>query len=276
MCIRDRGTATNFIVTMNNTQAWDTGPANTFSEFSSTEWKRVSITGTTTSGSFNIHLGSSFNTGFSDTIQTGGTILIQDVRLQLTSSQTAIQDLVDQNTIAATSLTYASDGTFSFDGSSNYITVPHSADIQPVSGVITTIVWFKATGSNGQDNSILINKENEYEISAGGGNISLAFRPNWAWVGHTAFSLNTWYCVAVTYDQSYQKMYINGVERYSAALSGAMGAYTEPLKIGARGGAASTYAFFPGYISIVQIYNRGLSALEVLQNFNALRGRYGI
>ena len=31
-----------------------------------------------------------------------------------------------------------------------------------------------------------------------------------------------------------------------------------------------------GYVSSAQLYNRALSASEILQNFNALRGRYGI
>jgi hypothetical protein len=35
-------------------------------------------------------------------------------------------------------------------------------------------------------------------------------------------------------------------------------------------------AFFNGNVGNVQIYNRALSATEVQQNFNALRGRYGI
>jgi hypothetical protein len=34
--------------------------------------------------------------------------------------------------------------------------------------------------------------------------------------------------------------------------------------------------FFNGNISQVQIYNRALSATEVMQNFNAMRERYNI
>jgi hypothetical protein len=34
--------------------------------------------------------------------------------------------------------------------------------------------------------------------------------------------------------------------------------------------------FFTGNISIAQIYNRALSATEVLQNYNALKGRFGL
>jgi hypothetical protein len=170
-----------------------------------------------------------------------------------------------------------SNGGYVFNGSTNYISVPDSPSIRPTSGVITTIVWFKATGDNGINGSILINKENEYEISAGGGYITYAFRPNWAWVGNTAFSLNTWYCVAITYDQSYQRLYLNGVQQYSAALTGAIGnAYSDTLKIGARGGAAGTGSYFPGVIAKVQVYNRALSQTEITQNFNADRAKFGL
>lgn len=34
--------------------------------------------------------------------------------------------------------------------------------------------------------------------------------------------------------------------------------------------------FFLGKISTTQVYNRALSPTEIQQNFNALRGRYGI
>lgn len=270
------GTASNLIVTMNNTSAWNTGPSAVFAGLSSTEWTRISITGTTNTGSFNLHLGASFNTEVAATSQSAGTIFIQDVRLQLTGSQTTISDLMDQNTITASSLTYNSDDTFSFNGS-QYLSIPDNASIRPSSGYITTEVWFKATATGSQNGSILINKENEYEISAGGGYITYAFRPNWAWVGATAFNTNQNYCVTITYDQVNQKMYLNGVEVYSAALTGAIGnAYSDTLKIGARGGTGSTYDYFTGNIYNVKIYNRGLSASEVAQNFAAQRGRYGI
>jgi hypothetical protein len=192
------------------------------------------------------------------------------------SNTQALVDLTGQNTITATSLSYANDGTFSFNGS-QYLSIPDNASIRPSSGYITTEVWFKATATGSQNGSILINKENEYEISAGGGYITYAFRPNWAWVGATAFNTNQNYCVTITYDQVNQKMYLNGVEVYSAALTGAIGnAYSDTLKIGARGGTGSTYDYFTGNIYNVKIYNRGLSASEVAQNFAAQRGRYGI
>jgi hypothetical protein len=34
--------------------------------------------------------------------------------------------------------------------------------------------------------------------------------------------------------------------------------------------------YFNGYIGAWKIYNRALTSTEVTQNFNALRGRYGV
>jgi hypothetical protein len=34
--------------------------------------------------------------------------------------------------------------------------------------------------------------------------------------------------------------------------------------------------FFPGRIGSVNLYNRALTANEIRQNFNALKGRYGL
>jgi len=284
-----KGTATNLIVTMNNTQDWNTGPANTFSEFSSTEWKRVSITGTTTSGSFNIHLASSYNTGFRDTIQTGGTILIQDVRLQLTSSQTAIQDLVDQNTIAATSLTYASDGTFSFNyDTPNYITVPLASALNKTEGTMN--FWVYPTRYSG-GNGYFVNRED-----------ATANAVDWFWIGpysdtfyfrlgngsdccsndlsfgsvSTVIPINTWTNMCFTWKSNgTSAIYKNGNLVTSRSLGNVPN--TNPASNGRIGlGHGNGPSYFDGKMPIVQIYNRQFTAGEVLQNFNALRGRYGI
>ena len=114
-------------------------------------------------------------------------------------------------------------------------------------------------------------------MSAGGGYISYAFRPNWAWVGNTAFNTNQWYHTMLTYDQQYQRLYINGVEVYSAALSGAIGnVYSNDLRIGARGAPGAPGSLFNGSIPVVKVYNRALTADEVTQNFSAQRNRFGI
>jgi hypothetical protein len=168
-------------------------------------------------------------------------------------------------------------GAFYFNGSNAYVNITSTALLNPSSGVISTGAWFKSTDVGSQNDRILINKENEYEISAGGGYITYAFRPNWAWVGATAFNINQWYHVMVTYDQSYQRLYVNGVEVYNAALSGAIGAtYANDLRIGARNAPGSPTSPFLGYIAVAQVYNVALTAQEVLTLYNNGRQRFGV
>jgi hypothetical protein len=186
------------------------------------------------------------------------------------AQNTTIYDLSGNNNIGTLTNgpTFNSNKSIDFDGVDDYVNIPHSSSIAPSTGYISVEAIFKATSAGSHNGSIIYNKENEYEMSAGGGFISYAFRPNWAWVGSTPFNINQWYHTMVTYDQQYQRLYVNGVEVYSAALSGAVGnLYTEALRIGARGGNGSAFGFFNGSIPLVKVYNRALSTSEVLQNY---------
>lgn len=193
------------------------------------------------------------------------------------SSTQGLLDLSPTKNILTLGNSYDSNSNFYFDGTDDYINIPHNSAIAPSTGYISVEAIFKAASAGSENGSIIYNKENEYEMSAGGGYISYAFRPNWAWVGSTAFNTNQWYHTMLTYDQSYQRLYVNGVQVYSAALSGAIGnVYSEALRIGARGGNGAAYGFFNGQIPVVKVYNRALSAGEVKQNYNHYKTRYNL
>ena len=175
-----------------------------------------------------------------------------------------------------------SNGAITFNGSSQYAGVPHTAALAPASGSITVSVWWYGTQTGAGYSNCIINKESEYEISAGGGIISEAFRPNWAWVGDHAYSLNNWYNTVVTYNQTTQVMYTNNVQKYSNPLTGAIGnAYSNELRFAARSGttvfgAGAPSSFWAGNLAVVRIWDRGLSQAEMTQDWNAFRGRFGI
>ena len=99
---------------------------------------------------------------------------------------------------------------------------------------------------------------------------------------------NTFYNLVISYDGSFADanrfgLYVNGVS-YSVTPTVSSGSWgniqsgTARLSIGAYVGTSSSSPFglLNGNIPQVSIYNRALSAAEVSQNFNALRGRYGI
>ena len=88
---------------------------------------------------------------------------------------------------------------------------------------------------------------------------------------NTLISANTWYHGAVTFDSvNGHKMYINGV------LDNTSANVTLSLASGIQIGAFSNGNLFNGNIGSPMIYNRELSANEIQQNFNALKGRYGL
>ncbi|WKZ25203.1 MAG: LamG domain-containing protein [Patescibacteria group bacterium] len=94
----------------------------------------------------------------------------------------------------------------------------------------------------------------------------------------TALSPQTWYHLAFVKNNgtisSTTKLYVNGQE-VSGALEGTDSIpdiIDSPLIMG----RLDSTRWFNGNISQVQIYNRALSAEEVLQNYNATKARFGL
>jgi|694.fasta_scaffold134935_2 hypothetical protein len=91
-----------------------------------------------------------------------------------------------------------------------------------------------------------------------------------------------WYQIVVTRSGNSFTPYLNGVQTATAgSFAPAVGTgTTNVIHIGAVGNLAAGAGSFVYYarntIANMKMYNRALSAAEVSQNFNALRGRYGI
>jgi hypothetical protein len=81
---------------------------------------------------------------------------------------------------------------------------------------------------------------------------------------------NEWGYVVCTYDQSNKKIYFNGSLKNTVAESGVTVDFGSPQIVDPNGQT------FKGNISNFKIYNRALTASEISQNFNALRGRFGL
>ena len=85
-------------------------------------------------------------------------------------------------------------------------------------------------------------------------------------------SVNNWSYLVATYDGYNLTLYRNGVQVGTTAATGSITNATASVRIGVLSGTQ----YFNGRISATRIYNKSLSASEVQQNFNAIRGRYGI
>jgi hypothetical protein len=86
--------------------------------------------------------------------------------------------------------------------------------------------------------------------------------------------LNIWNNTVLTYDKTSLKYYLNGVFINQNNATNTPSSTTSNTIVGRLGDFNGQY--WTGRIATTQIYNRALSAQEVSQNFNALRGRFGI
>lgn len=224
-----------------------------------------------------------------------GTVKIADVQIEagppsafsrsLTRSTTqSLLDLTGQSTITVNSLTYNSDGTFSFNGS-NYATIS-TFNNKPTTA-ITCEAWIFPTRSGVGTGTIrggALSSSNSMYLgiidSSDGGT---TFSMHWAnqtsnsrlynWNG--TIPNNAWSHLVGTYDGSMTRAYLNGVEIWSAAQTGTIPDASYGIGYYIPSGMDGTHPFI-GKLGNSKIYNRALSAAEVKQNFNALRGRYGI
>ena len=96
-----------------------------------------------------------------------------------------------------------------------------------------------------------------------------------------SLSTSTWYHIVCVYERSSTlKLYINSSLDSSASIShwqnlDIQNSYTFKLGSYAAPDDSATY-FMQGYISNFTAYNRVLSSTEILQNYNAVKNRFGL
>ena len=249
---------------------------------STTEWQRYTFTRTNISaGQMNMYIRRN----------SGGNIYVRNVQIESTlfatpfvngtrSNTQAIVDLTNNNTLTATSLTYANDGTFSFNGSSSWIELPTSSLFDSQS--ITMESWNKPTATaqsgflfeKGQVNTQYSNFYNSdgtfYFRTIGLSPQDLTF------AAATHIIAGQWNHIVCVVGSGTKTVYINGVQRYQqTGVTGTIPTGQTNQYVGKYGGGAINYPF-NGSIGVSKVYNRVLTETEVQQNFNALRGRYGI
>ena len=92
------------------------------------------------------------------------------------------------------------------------------------------------------------------------------------------FNTNTFYFLTMTYDGANIKAYVNGVLIGTTANTFIINYVNTSVIIGGTGGGpGNSVAYnFDGKIYNVSMYNRGLTASEVLTNYTATKGRFGL
>jgi hypothetical protein len=105
--------------------------------------------------------------------------------------------------------------------------------------------------------------------------LTVADGGNFSFITSAPQTLNQIYYLFVTYQNKVLTAYINGVVIGTKTNTDDPIYSNQTISLGVwKGSPPNNY--FVGNIYLGQVYNRALSATEVQQNFNALRGRYGI
>ena len=190
-----------------------------------------------------------------------------------------------------------------FDGSNDYIRISDSTStaIHNIGSTASIECWFKSeSGTTSTNFAVLFGwgetgtaKFSNLSIGnwfSGASDESIHLGYNDASVlyyeagGHSKYHDGNWHHVIATIGPNQHKIYVDGVSKSmsfqagtdSYSVSNVFGlSSSSVVEIGRRpynGGNG----YFNGRISNVRIYNKVLTAAEVQQNFNALRGRYGI
>jgi len=166
---------------------------------------------------------------------------------------------------------------FTFNGLSQY-SVGSTPFVLPPNQY-TKMVWFQINAP-GDNNLVSSDTGGHYmyfastpTLWAGNANVP-PYSGGGAFGSSTSFDTGTWYCATVVFTDPQIYLYVNGVQDAfdpTYSVSGHSGDGSVNLACFGPGGN-----LLNGNIAEVYCYGRALTATEVLQNYNATRGRYGL
>ena len=156
------------------------------------------------------------------------------------------------------------------DGTNDVVTVPNSSSLN-ISSAITIEAWVYATSTATVQNvvsksSFSVNNGYIFPRTDDGWNTTnfyLHIGGSWRILGAPFPSRNAWHHLAATYDGSFIRIYINGVQAASAPQTGAITTNANNLAIGNQLGYSE---FFGGRVDEIRIWNVARTQTEIASN----------
>jgi hypothetical protein len=221
---------------------------------------------------------------YSPRIVTSGLVLALDAaeRLSYPRTGTTWRDLSGNNNTGTLTngptFSAGNMGNIVFDGVDDYVNCGNNSSIN-LTSYITLSTWTKkAYGSSasvaidkGRDNygawsllfDVVANKV-EFHCRISGTNSSV--------VSNTSYGNNIWTNITAVFTGTNLLIYINGKLDNTTNISGTIGTNAIDFSIG----KANDGFNWSGQVSNVLMYNTALSATDVLQNYNAVKSRFGL
>ena len=179
----------------------------------------------------------------------------------------------------------ANGGSIQFDGTDDYC-VTNSSNIWDLSDNLTIECWIYMTSNTGYRGIFgTFNGNNGYAPYNGYSFVSPGGDTKWCFLvaftdntikyiySDNNYTLNKWTHLVGTVGGGYSRFYVDGVLQIDNSTKNVKSPGNVPLIMG-RYYYNIDSLYFAGRISTCKIYNRALSATEVLQNYNTLKNRY--
>lgn len=156
-------------------------------------------------------------------------------------------------------------GSVTLDGTGDHVEI---GELDLTSGAVTLSAWVYMTSQDG-NSDMVVGKNATYHLGVRSSNRIWAGvdASSWASTGDDGLTvpLNTWTHVAMTYDGSNIRRYLNGVETGTAkAVTGNIVPNNTPLRVG-FGSTSGTDRHWDGNIDDAAVWNEALSAAQILQ-----------
>ena len=255
--------------------------------------------------------GFALNQPYFNPVTTGATYDIRNIQIEAKPSATRFVDGTRGTTVATgggwadlsgnayhgeilngttTSNDNTSLGALDFDGIDDSVNLGNQADLAFTNGVfsVETWVYYPSSWTGGSQYPNLVSKGAKAGWDTDGWSL-FGFRGRGTGTGYSVgiglrnsgvtnirevqdLTADTWLHAVGTLDGSNIKIYINGNQELSNSQTINPASNSSDVLIGRD----SNVQYFPGKIAKVKIYNKALTASEVLNNFNATKGRFGL
>jgi hypothetical protein len=217
-------------------------------------------------------------TGYNPRIATDGLVFALDAanpRCYAGTGLTAfdLKGSIVSALVNGTGFSSVNNGTFTFDGSDDYVTSSSDSGIAGANAR-TLCAWAKF---NNISSSVVCGIGNAnvdfnlFEIQAFQSRL-IGHRFGDIINGTTILSTGIWYFTAYTYDGTTSKLYLNA--SLEGSINETLTTVNTPFTIGKKGFASNSN--MSGSVPQALLYNRALTAAEIRQNYNATKGRYGL
>jgi hypothetical protein len=165
----------------------------------------------------------------------------------------------------------ANGGSIVFDGVDDYISIVSNANLTFGTGNFSIGFWIYRASSWSTTCNFTDGNSGALDIYTSGGNLRIApqYASSVAIASVSSLSTNLWYNLTIVKSSSVTTAYINGTS--IGSTSDTSNYSSSILKFG-----GTLDGYFTGRMSNILIYNRSLSATEVLQNYNATKSRFGL